>query len=76
MSMVHKALNRTGYGLRKTADALVGDEKTGLKGWLPTMGAAFVSGTKGHKVAFTKDDGEPTTFEQRVLQYMEDHPAK
>lgn len=76
MSKTLNALNWTGHGLRRMTDKLVGDEDRDIRGAIPTGAAAFTAGLKGHR-AFTKKKGKKaTTFEDRVQQYMKDHPTK
>jgi hypothetical protein len=76
MSRTLNALNWTGYKLGRMTDKLVGDGTRDMRGAIPTGAAAMVAGLKGHRAFTGKKAKKPTTFEERVAQYMKDHPAK
>ena len=76
MSRTLNALNWTGHSLRRITDKVVGDENRDIRGIIPTGAAAMVAGFKGHRAFNKKPTKTPSTFEDRVQQWMKDNPAK
>ncbi len=75
MSMLQRALNRTGLGLRKGTDLMVGTVDGRTKGMLTTGRTALVAGYRGHKVDFTKDKAKKSAFQKKVDAYIKANPA-
>jgi hypothetical protein len=76
MSRTLNALNWTGYRLGQLTDKVIGNDDRDIRGAIPTGAAAMVAGLKGHRAFNAKKKGKLPTFEDRVAQYMKDHPAK
>jgi hypothetical protein len=74
MSRTLNVMNWTCLGMRKATDKLVGTGDGTIRGYIPTAATACAAGFKGHRVVTRKGDKAPSTWDERVEQYMKDHP--